>query len=122
MKKLFFALVLLLSAAVDASVNVEVTSRFDADSVTNSATLDTQNASVTVAHENGLESTVSLKEEAPEHATFSVAVSMKNEEEVRELSTSDVTAEYGKAVSVACPQEHVDAELTIVANQMSVAK
>lgn len=122
MKKLFFALSLLVSAAVDASVKVDVTSRFESDSVTNSATLDTTDNSVTVVHENGVATTATLKEETPEHAVFTVAVSMKSEDEVRELSSSDVTAEYGKVVSVECPAEGVDAELTIAAEQMSVTK
>ncbi len=120
MKKIFFSLVLLASAAAIATVKLDVAARCGNDTTEKSfeLTQDAQDSkSVSISHESGLNVIVSLTKEEADSATFVVEV--KKDE--KELNRSEVTAKYNEKIAIKCPVQDVDAELSLLATPVNPA-
>ncbi len=112
MKRTLFALALLVPAFASAAVKLDVEVRCSA---IKSFNLTEQDNTSTI--EAGITAECVLTQEAVETASFEVTI--KNGDKV--LDKAEITTEYGKEAKLTCPSDKVEASISFVATQLSVA-
>ncbi len=116
MKKMLFALALLVPALASAAVEMNVKMRFGADATEKTFTFTEKEMEHGIKHDSGVDTKFVLVAETAEKASFEVV--MTKDETV--LDKSLIEVEYNKEASFKCPAENVDAEIVVMVQSLTV--